>query len=304
MKNAVSTQLRIIWSAALCAALLAVGLSGAAHALGTSDGTRDSITLSPVSQRLDIKAGDAASGKLTVVNDGTVEERIIVYARPYSVKTEAYTPDYDNKSANTDIYQWVRLDATSYTLQAGETKYIPYTVQVPAGAAPGGHYGVIFIETQPKEGSTDSVIRKKRIGTILLATVQGQVTRSGSVLSTSADFWQTTPPLTVVNRVQSTGNTDITASNHLKVTDLFGNVKYDEAKDFTVYPGTTRRIALVWDQAPWFGLFRATQTIDVLGKTTTATHYVLIAPRWLPLTLVVLVLIGAIYGWRRRRVAR
>ena len=77
MRFAVRTKLRMYWSAAVCAALLAVGVAASTHAQG-SDGVRDSITLSPVSQRLEIKAGESVSGKLTVVNDGTVEERVIL----------------------------------------------------------------------------------------------------------------------------------------------------------------------------------------------------------------------------------
>lgn len=300
MKISVRSIIRTPWSAALLAALLIVMMPHGAQAQAGNDTERNSIVLSPVSQRFDIKAGTDATSKLTVINDGTSEEKIILYGRPYSVKSEAYQPDYESKTANTDVYQWVRFDKTTYTLQAGQSIDIPYSLHVPAGAAPGGHYGVIFVETQPKEGSSDAVIRKKRVGTIVLATVDGEVRRSGSVLGTQAAFWQTTPPLTVTNRVQSTGNTDIQAATKYTVSDVFGAVKYQATKDFTIYPGTTRRIDLTWDQAPWFGLFRATQSITVLGKETVVSHYVLIAPRWLPITLVVLLVIGVIYGWRRR----
>lgn len=272
-----------------------------AAAQSSDDAMRSNITLSPASQRMTIDAGATVSGKVSVVNDGTTDEDVIVYSRPYSVKGEAYEPDYDNKAPNTDIYQWIRFATTSYHIKAGQTLEIPYVIQVPTGAAPGGHYGVIFVETQPPKGSSDAVIRKKRVGTIVLATIEGEVKRAGSVLSTGADWWQTRPPLTVNSRVKSTGNTDIQVTTQLKVSDLFGAVKYEAAKEFTVYPGTTRRIDQTWDTAPWFGLFRAEQTITVLGKSTTGTQYVLVAPRWLPITVFVLVIVGVVYGWRKRR---
>jgi hypothetical protein len=257
--------------------------------------------LSPSSQRITIKAGQVQTGKLTVVNDGTIDETFIVYSRPYSVKNEQYDPDFDHASANTDIYQWVQFDTTTYTVAAGESLEVPYRIQVPTSAAPGGHYGVIFVETQPSATSTDSVMRKKRVGDIIQATVEGTAMQKGQVLSTNAAFWQTTPPLTVTSRVQNSGNTDFQANTVLTVKDLFGTVKYQLSKDYTVYPGTTREIVLSWDRAPWFGLFRAEQSITTLGQTSHDSHIILIAPRWLPAVLLLIVLASFTYGLIRRR---
>ena len=289
------------FSGLLIAMSIVGGLAFGVPAHAQSADERSSIALSPSSQRLTIAAGDTATGKVTVVNDGTSKETIIVYGRPYSVKSESYQPDYDSKTTNTDIYQWIRFTKASYTIEPGQTIEVPYTIQVPSGAAPGGHYGVIFVETQPDADGSDAIVRKKRVGTIILATIKGETTQHGKVLSTTAPFWQTRPPLVVSSRVESTGNTDIQASTHFKVTDLFGTTKHEVARDFTVYPGTVRRIDLMWEGAPWFGLFRTEQTISVLGRQTTATHYILLAPRWLPITLLGLLVVGVVYGWRRRR---
>jgi hypothetical protein len=275
-------------------------VTGRAYAVDAQS-PRDSIVLSPSSQRITIKAGQVQTGKLTVVNDGTIDETFIVYSRPYSVKNEQYDPDFDHASANTDIYQWVQFDTTTYTVAAGESLEVPYRIQVPASAAPGGHYGVIFVETQPSATSTDSVMRKKRVGDIIQATVEGTAMQKGQVLSTNAAFWQTTPPLTVTSRVQNSGNTDFQANTVLTVKDLFGTVKYQLSKDYTVYPGTTREIVLSWDRAPWFGLFRAEQSITTLGQTSHDSHIILIAPRWLPAVLLLIVLASFTYGLIRRR---
>ncbi|MEO7905194.1 MAG: hypothetical protein ABIR91_05385, partial [Candidatus Saccharimonadales bacterium] len=160
------------------------------NASAASTDTRESIVLSPVSQRFNLEPGAVQSSEMTAVNDGTVAQRIVVYSRPYSVKNEAYDPDYASASSITDAYQWVQLAVTQYIIKPGETVTIPYRLQVPKAAAPGGHYGVIFIETQPSGESGDSVIRKKRVGTILLVNVAGTADRSGQLISSTAAFWQ------------------------------------------------------------------------------------------------------------------
>lgn len=292
---------------AVIAALIAIaGVTSYALVMNVSAETppaseRESIVLSPVTQHFDAKPGAVMSSEITAVNDGTVDERIVLYSRPYSVTNEAYDPDYTSTSSITDAYQWVQLTKTEYTIAAGETIKIPYGLQIPKTAAPGGHYGVIFIETQPKTGSSDSVIRKKRIGTILLVNVAGAVNKSGSVVSSDVPFWQQQAPMQTATRVQNDGNIDFQTSTTLTVKDLFGSIKHSQKKDFIVFPGTTRNITMSWDDAAWFGLFKVDQSTTVLGKTTDVSNLVLIAPRWLPYTLLVVLVIGVGYAIRRRR---
>lgn len=280
----------------ICAGVLTSHYVAAAEAPA-----RDSIALSPVSQRFDVKAGAQADNKLTVINDGTTNLTFLVYSRPYSLQNEQYDPNFERVTPSTDVYQWIRFAKTSFTLGAGERMDIPYTIQVPTMATPGGHYGVIFVETQPAAGATDSVVRKKRVGSLVLATVDGALINKGQLVSTNVNFWQTTPPLVASSRVQNTGNTDFQATALLSVTDLFGSVKYRATQDFTIYPGTIRLVSSSWKNAPWFGLFKAQQTMTVLGTTSSETRYVLMAPRWLPLTLVAAVLVGAGYEIIRRK---
>lgn len=261
----------------------------------------DSVAVSPGMQRIEAKAGETETGKFTVINDGATPYSFIVYSRPYSVTNENYDPQFEKTSKNTDLYQWVKFKEVSYRLAPGERVEIQYDLHVPVAAAPGGHYGVIFAETQPEPGQEASVLRKKRVGSIVLANVDGKVSREGKVLGGTASFWQTSPPLTASNRVENSGNTDFQATVLTKVTDLFGSVKYSEQKDYVVYPGTIRNITFNWTEAPWFGLFKVNQTVTVLDTPTSTSHFVLMAPRWLALVVIILLIVGAGYGLLQRK---
>lgn len=280
---------------------------GLAAALGLITSTtyaadgKDSVAISPGMQRMQVKAGTTATGKFTVINDGATPYNFIVYSRPYSVTNENYDAQFEKTSKNTDLYQWVKFAQVSYHLKPGERVEISYDLQVPEAAAPGGHYGVIFAETQPDEGQEASVLRKKRVGSIVLATVDGTVKREGKLLGSAAAFWQTSPPLTVTNRVENAGNTDFQATVLTKVTDVFGSVKYSEQKDYVVYPGTIRKVTFSWAKSPWFGLFKVNQTVTVLDTPTTTSHFVLMTPRWLALVVLILLIVGAGYGLLQRK---
>jgi len=280
----------------VCSLLLG---SSPAHAAETTTTPEESLAMTPAIQRLEIKAGETVDRTMTVINDGKVAYKFIVYARPYSVKNEQYDPQFETTLENTDVYQWVQFEKVSYTLQPGERIDVPYHMKVPANAAPGGHYGVIFAETQPDASTATSVLRKKRVGGLLLANVDGKVVRSGALLSANAPFWQSAPPLTINDRVKNTGNTDFQASVSTSVEDMFGSVKHSETKNYTVYPGTIRKIPVTWDNSPWFGLFKYKQSVSIVGNVTNTSHYVLLAPKWLVLLLIIAVVVGAGYGLLR-----
>lgn len=267
---------------------------------------RESVTLSPASQRYQLESGEVKRSSLTVVNDGEVGYDFIVYARPYSMPagTSTYdTPNFDATPANADVYKWVQFDKTSYRLGPGESRKVDYTLRVPNNAAPGGHYGVLFVETQPTSGQEGtSVARKKKLGSIIYATVAGDIQLQGSIKAVELPFWQSRPPLAVTADVENGGNTDFVHQTRFKVSDLFGNVKLDQTSEHVVLPDTTRSINLGWQEAPWFGFFKVELAQSHLDKEPEVTRgYVLLAPRWLVLVVAISVIAGAVYVLLQRR---
>lgn len=285
----------------------------AVHAQETP-GATESITLSPVSRKYKVDAGQTVSDKLTIVNDGQVDYDFIVYSRPYSIPATS-TGDYDytkpNFTAapgngapkNADAYGWIQFPKTKFNVKAGATVEVAYTMTVPKQAAPGGHYGVIFAETQPpqNQGEGNAVVRKKRVGTILYSTVNGQFSTAGQLEKTDIPFWQLEPPLKATSTVKNTGNTDFTNDTVYTVKDVFGNTKFSETKQYTILPQTTRKMTFDWTRASWFGLYKVELEQTVLGKKTTNSGFVLMMPRYLPILLLVLALIGGAYAWFRHK---
>lgn len=262
----------------------------------------ESITLSPVSRDYKVDAGKEIKDELTIINDGKLAYDFIVYSRPYSVQGEEYQANYTQVRPNTDVYQWVRFDKTTYHIKPNQTIKVPYKLTVPATAAPGGHYGVIFAETQPSaEAAGTAVVRKKRVGAIVYANVNGTYINKGEFLDASLPFWQVQPPLGGDIRVQNTGNSDFKNDVRFTVRDVFGNVKYDAVKQYPVLPQTTRKINVAWDQSPWFGLFKVEITQKFLDKEKTTDGYVLMMPRFIPAVIFVLLIIGGGYAIYRRR---
>ena len=294
-------------STGLLAALLVVS-SGIAVSPKTSAAQAndsdliESILITPVSKRYELKTGTTKTDSVKVFNDGKQDYNFIVYARPYSVSNEAYEPDFVSRPQNADAYKWVQFEKASYFIKAGKSTDVNYTIRVPEGATPGGHYGVLFAETQPSESvSGNAVKRKKRVGAITYVNVEGDIRRSGSVKDMSVPPFQFTPPLKVGQRINNSGNTDFTVDSQVKVFDIFGQQKYNATKQHVVLPGTTRDIRMDWSSPSWIALYRVESSVKFLDTDRMTTSYVLLVPAWVYATLAVLIAGRILYAMANRK---
>lgn len=264
--------------------------------------TPESILLSPTSKRYNLDAGSSKRDTFKIINDGKSAFSFVVYARPYSVNDEKYDPDFESDAKNADSYKWVQFDQPSYKIEPGKTIEVGYTIRVPKGAAPGGHYGVLFAETQPSSDvNGTAIIRKKRLGAILYVTVNGDIRRSGAFEGSSIPFLQFKAPLSIKQRVSNSGNTEFAVKHGVTVSDIFGGVKFRAEKEQFVLPDTTRLLVNDWENPSWIGLYKVEQHADFLDIKESSTNYVLIVPIWVYMTLGLLIAGRILYAVGRRR---
>lgn len=261
---------------------------------------RESITLSPVTSRYALEAGESVKGELTVLNDGDIEYTFTVYTKPYSVLDRKYNPDFNATPLRADAYKWVSFGTKEWKLAPGESTKIPYSISVPSTAAPGGHYGVLFAETQPADQKSTSVARRKRVGSLLYVNVKGDYKMEGSLTGSSIPWFQSQPPLNGTFSLQNTGNSDYEAATMLRVSDIFGRVKFVGEKPYVVLPQTTRDITLTWDKSPGLGIYKVEMQAKYLDKSDSRSGYVVVAPLWMPIVIVA-VIAGAAFVSHQKR---
>ncbi|MEO5691296.1 MAG: hypothetical protein ABIQ64_03870 [Candidatus Saccharimonadales bacterium] len=285
------------FKAGLVIALLGFSLFAFAPA-GAIEG--ESIVLSPASIRLKADSGQTVKDTFKVINDGTQAYDFVVYASPYSVANRTYTPNYDQKKPDADLYTWVSFEKDVYTLNPGETVDIPYTIAVPADAAPGGHYSVLFAETQVNGDQSSQIARKKRVGAIVYATVAGDYITAGKQLSTNIDWLQLGGPIVATVFVENTGNVDFTMTESILIKNIVGAKVYQETNEKVMLPKTTRDLELSWKNGPLMGLYNVTVETKILDKVTSTNTWVLLMPMWI-LVVSILAIGGLIYWVVRSR---
>ena len=263
-------------------------------------GEREEITMSPAATKIKAEAGKSVRGELTVLNTGDKAFDFTLYARPYSVETKAYNPNYSDTTERGGAYAWVQFDKTKGHLAPGKSQKFGYTISVPADAAGGGHYGVLFAETVADKSDKQIVVRNKRVGSILRLTVDGDVKLAGDVTDVDIPWLQFHAPLKSTAEVSNSGNVDFDADSVMVVKTVFGKEVFRSEKSNVVYPDKPRLITAEWADPSWTGLYKVEHTVSAGDSTESAESLVLLVPRWLLLLLGVIILVGGIYATLRR----
>lgn len=134
----------------------------------------------------------------------------------------------DNETNNPySLKDWI-APLQSLTLVSREIKTLPVTINIPANAAPGGHYGVIrFTATAPELHDT-GVSLSASLGSLVLVTVNGKIKESLAVQEFSANKNGKTgtlfesAPLNFVARIKNNGNVHEQPVGQVIITDMFG----------------------------------------------------------------------------------
>lgn len=259
----------------------------------TSSEVEESITLSPAISKPVADSGTVLKGSLTVINNGQTEYQFLAYARPFSVSTESYDPNYTEVNERTEAYQWVQFAKTNIRLAPGERVEVPYTITIPEKATAGGHYAVLFAETQPQESESTQVARKKRVGSLLYVTVNGELVNSGSLESWDTQLWQKSKPVTTAFRVKNDGNVHFQVNSQITFSTIFNKPRLQLNQEQLVLPGTTRKIVAQMEKTPPIGIYRVSGTVSYLNKTEKlASKWIILVPLWVVYMLAVVVIIG------------
>lgn len=256
------------------------------------------MTLSPLRSEITIAPGTTQKQTLRVANSTNTNMTVQLSSEEFSV----INPDYEYSfNSGSDVLDWIRFSQTSIELSPGETESIVYDVAVPIGTEPGGKYISIFASTD-SEKDQGAITSRQRIGLLLYITVDGDVTRKGSLLSLSSPLlvgddgqWSAT--------INNAGTAHYRSRYDVTVRHLFGNgVAAASQGEALILPGTIRRVTdnLIVPAFP--GIYRVGYSIGLGDQAAYKdTRFVIYIPLWLWWTAGIAILIAAILFYTRRR---
>jgi hypothetical protein len=257
--------------------------------------------------------GQLADG-LVINNPGTAPLKLAVYAAD-AFTTDAGQVDLVTKDArSTGIGAWVRPAQSEVIVPPGKSASVPFTLDLPADAAPGDYLGGI-VTSLTQKGTGDGGVVDRRLGLRIRLRVGGDLKPRLAVENLQLHYPGnpfSKGDATVTYTIHNTGNAILTARQTAAVSSPFGwlQVAAEQLADSPqLLPGGTWKVtAKVKGVAP---AFRPTTTVTLiplltdaagstapLAKTTTRAWTI----PWVPLAvLLLLCLLAAIITTRRRK---
>ena len=210
------------------------------------------ITISPPRMELSADPGRSVQGSFKVTNESPYDTVYYTQLENFEAGDESGNPQF--VLAREGLATWVDLQG-QVTVRAGETRTVPFTVNVPRSAEPGGYFASIFVRTTPPPQNEGEVSIGARLGTLLLFRVNGEIKEGVNILEFSTREKQrffTALPVEFYYRFQNTGADRVKPEGNIVVKNLIGlTAKSLSANrpEGSVLPRSIRRFESAWINA-------------------------------------------------------
>jgi len=257
-------------------AMLLIGLQPSiAHAQA------EGLKISPAVLEDNAKLGQVYQFSVKVTNLAHTETTLVAKARDIKGLDQNGLPIFaiPGEATNYSLSSWIDLPRDAITLGPGETRFIPFSVRVPADASPGAHFGGVFLESEAPSLSSSGAGIGYSVGTIIDLKLPGDVIEDAQLREFSTKrFIYSSPSVSFTAKVSNLGNVLARPTGIIEITDMFGKKVATVSVNDTaapVFPGSDRTYAAEWDGNSFaFGRYQAVLSLvygDQVRKTISAT---------------------------------
>lgn len=305
-------KLRVRWSSLAIALTL---LLGPAAGVATSASGTQSFQISPPTANYAGEPGTSVKGVIKVTNLTDAPMTLTISKENFVAKGEEGEIELVDQAAPLySLAPWFRLSSTRLELPGRTTKEMPYFIDIPAGAEPGGRYGSIVFSSVPAplpSGVSGAAVQQTIAAAIFLR-INGRATEELSVASFTSDksFYQS-GPVQLTTRVKNTGNVHEKPMGSITIKNMLGLTVDNFALDeHFVIPGAIRQLHNSWPNGGRHAFLMGRYTAELSatyagGKTLTArTSFTVVPYKLLAIVTLGLLIIIFIIRRGRRRLSR
>lgn len=198
-----------------------------------------------------------------------------------------------------EIVNWVTLSENDRAgkLYPGESKIIPFTIDVPKDAPAGGQYFTILITVYDSKES-GALNETHSMTHLIYAEVAGETRRQGEITSLTVPSFLLSGKITGTAAIKNLGNVHSNAKHILRIYPLFSDEELytneEDPYENLIMPEVTRQSSVSWNETPSVGIFRVKYTVEFEGVKNELEKIVIICPLWL-LIIIFLFIVVLIY---------
>ncbi len=279
-----------------------------------------SISVTPPLFQFSVNPGDIWQSTVRVVNNNTYP--LTVYPEVVNFEPEGedgkgrFVPVIRSEE-RISLAEWIEIGSGPYVIPPEQSGEIPFFVEVPDDASPGGHFATILISTEePKSDSSMAIVTSQTVASLFFVRVEGDVVenaaiREFSILPRSIELPQAEFSL----RFENKGNVHLQPRGDILIYNMWGTergvIPVNHKTHFgNVLPETIRDFHFTWkgeQSLADIGRYKAIATLaygeDGIKSVSATTYFWVLPVRGALLTLLVLfIVVGGITFMIRRYV--
>lgn len=219
----------------------------------------DAMTISPPNyDYTSVNKGDVIMDVIKVYNDNT-NSTITLYpfVANFTFKKgdeEGGTPEFYDAAIDpygTAMAKWVKLDTSPLVIKPGERAMVPFSINVPANASPGGHFGTVVFANQPPDDKGVVTIGSQ-VGVLMMMRIEGDIKEVGNITEfgfSKPKPWYNFLPVNFFIRFENRGNVHLRPTGNVFITDMTGRQVASIAvnSEFrAILPNSIRKFSFNW----------------------------------------------------------
>lgn len=221
------------------------------------------IQISPLTYNFDLKPGETKSASVNITNQNSVDLNYVMEVELFTDVTNEGAPSFAGKNPEgvTTLADWFVFESGDKdgTIGPKEQKEVNFTISVPQGADPGGHYVAVFAKEIKKnaEGQTQLGV-SSRVGTLVLVSIPGDVSKSAEITSFTHPKFALWGPIDFKMAVKNTGTVHYDSVGKVEIDPLLGSNKTIDLGAHTIIPKNTRTYEGRWQNKFPIGYYKVT----------------------------------------------
>lgn len=232
------------------------------------------LSVSPTLIEMSAEPGQSWKSSIKVINSNPYPLQISVTVADFVPRGEGGEGRFIQlaETATDTLASWISYETGPTVIPPESAFDLPYTVNIPRDASPGGHFAAFQVGTVPQSGTPgESMLRTSQVVTSLLfLRVAGEVLERGGIreFSTSHSFYQT-PHIDLSVRFENNGNVHIRPQGEIQITNMWGQkrgqIPINPQSSFgNVLPNSVRSYNVAW-KSEWsladIGRYKAVVTL-------------------------------------------
>ncbi|OGF21395.1 hypothetical protein A2316_03680 [Candidatus Falkowbacteria bacterium RIFOXYB2_FULL_38_15] len=193
------------------------------------------LTISPPTMEFIAKRGETITDVVKLFNETSAPITLVAEVRDFKPLNEKGTPNFlpiADKNDPSKLSNWIDVKEKTVTLKSNERKNILFTINIPDGAFPGGHFaGILWAMPSANK---DSVGITSKTGTLILVNIAGMAEEKARIIEFSADKKMYNHlPVNLSLRFENMGNVYLKPIGEIKIKNIWGK----EVASLDVNPG-------------------------------------------------------------------